>query len=152
MKLKKPLFFIAILAISFNAKASSFPSLTTAHFKIAPVNFFPTEEQRILELKWFTSLSTAEYGKLRGKKLNFFEKISFKLTRHRAKQMLKHKSWDEPTILQKISWFLKGILLGPIAVILAYIFCRDDERSLIKWAWFGFATLVIFVCVILLVA
>jgi lipoprotein signal peptidase len=54
------------------------------------------------------------------------------------KRLLKSYDYgDGSTILQKISWLLKGILLGPIAVLLAYIFLKDEERELIKWAWFG---------------
>lgn len=66
--------------------------------------------------------------------------------------MLKHYSYgDSPTVLQKISWLLKGILLGPIALLIGYLFLKDEERKLIKWIWFGFAGWLIILGIILFV-
>ncbi len=106
-------------------------------------------QQRLSQLKLYCSLSVKDYEKLRGKKLNFFGRQMFKLTQHRMRRVLKAYSYgDGPTTLEKISWLCKGILLGPIAVLLAYIFLKDEERELIKWAWFGcigFAVLLVLV-------
>jgi hypothetical protein len=67
------------------------------------------------------------------------------------KKMLKHYEFgDEPTTLQKISWLLKGLLFGPIALLIGYLFFKDEERELIKWIWFGFAGFTIIVVALLL--
>ena len=110
--------------------------------EIPPVS---KQELRIRQMKWFVSLSVADYEKLKGKKLSFFQRVSFKLSQHRMKQMLKYFDYGEPTVFQKISWLIKGLILGPIALALVYIFANEDERELIKWTWFGFAGWVVWV-------
>lgn len=111
----------------------------------------PNKEQlKIAQMKWFTSLSVKDYEKLSGKKLNFFARVSFKMSQQRMQKMIKHYDWGEPSTLSKISWFGKGFVLGPIGVLLAYLFLRDEDRELIKWAWFGFAGLAVFAGILLL--
>ncbi len=98
------------------------------------------DQFHIAQMKLFISLTPEKYGELRGKKLNFLEKFSFKVSQRRMKKMLKHYEYgDGPTTLQKISWLLKGLILGPVALLLGYLFLKDEERELIKWIWFGFA-------------
>lgn len=66
--------------------------------------------------------------------------------------MLNQYDYGEVGTFQKINWLVKGLVLGPIVVLLGYLFLQDEERELIKWAWFGFAGWVIIVAAILLVA
>jgi len=137
----KKIFFLTvmILALSFNSYSSviSFPVIALSN--IIPGET-PNSKQKlmIMQMKWFVHLTSADYEKLRGKKLNFIERVAFKLNQRRMKQMLKHYK-EEPGIFNKIGWLVKGLLFGPLAVLLAYIFLRDDDRELIKWVWFGFA-------------
>lgn len=97
------------------------------------------QDVMITKMRILANLSIAQYSALHGKKLNAFEKLSFRLSQKRMKMMLKKYDYGEVGTLQKISWLLKGLLLGPIAVAIAYIFLQDEERELIKWTWFGFA-------------
>jgi len=104
-----------------------------------------------MKMRQFSKLTVADYEKLTGKKLNVFQRLSFRSTKQRVNSMLKaYDNGDGPTTLEKIGWLLKGLLLGPIALILGYILLRDDDRELIKWIWFGFAGFVIIVGVFLL--
>jgi hypothetical protein len=96
------------------------------------------DQLHIAQMKLFLSLTPATYGKLRGRKLHLPERIAFRLTQRRMKKMLTMYDGDGPDTLQKISWFFKGLILGPIALILGYLLLKDDERELIKWIWFGF--------------
>jgi len=106
---------------------------------------------RIIQMRQFIELTPEKYWELRGKKLNFVERFSFKTSQRRMKKMLKqYESGDGPTTLQKISWLLKGLILGPIALLIGYLFLKDEERELIKWIWFGFAGFVIIVVALLL--
>ena len=144
MPSKKVFFLIAvILAISFNSHSS---------IVIPEKNPKNKQELMMMKMKWFVQLTPADYGKLRGKKMNFFERAAFKLSQHRMKKMLKHYNQEYPGTLQKISWLIKGLLLGPLAVLLAYIFLKDDDRELIKWAWIGFAGFAIIIAVLLAAA
>lgn len=140
--------YLVFLLIGLNIKhANAAAGIAVNPINAADKNPNLKKELRLAQLKLYTSLSVQEYEKLRGKKLNFFQKLSFKLSQRRMKNVLKAYSYgDGPSVFQKIGWLCKGILLGPLAVILAYAFLKDEERELIKWAWFGcigFAAIVI---------
>ena len=109
-----------------------------------------SKQERITQMKRIVSMTVEEYGKWKGKKLNFFERLSFKISQHRMKQLLKYYEFGEPTTLQKIAWLLKGLLLGPIALLFVYLFASDDERDLIKWVWYGFAGWVVWVTIVVI--
>jgi len=76
MRSVKLFFGILLLsAMSFSALAAvpfSSPSITP----VATNDGAPTgskKQQHLMQMKWFVSLSAREYGKLRGKKLNFLK-------------------------------------------------------------------------------
>ncbi len=147
---------LAIFVLNFNGWASlpssSLATVTSSGFAN---NTNPNNKDsfRVAQMKLFISMTADDYGKLRGKKLNFLEKFSFKASQRRMRKMLKYYEYgDGPTTLQKIAALLKGLLLGPIALLLGYLFLKDDERELMKWIWFGFAGFVAIVVVILLAA
>ena len=103
------------------------------------------------QLNLLSGMTTEKYETLRGRKLNFFERFAFNASKKRLKKMLTlnaHK--DEPNILSKISWFGKGLLLGPLALLVGYLFLKDDDRELIKWIWYGCIGFAAIVAIILL--
>jgi hypothetical protein len=135
MRLFRPLFCVAICTLLISRTDAAQP--VKSNFLVTPV---PSQKTvAIAKMRWFVSLTADEYGKIRGKKLNFFQRLSFNLTQHRVKQWLRHYDYGDPTILQKISWLIKGLLIGPIALLLIYIFATEDEQELITWTWIGFA-------------
>ena len=143
MKPKKIFFVLAALfALNFTSHAAFVIAPRSSGLKNEVVNnshLSYKDQIRVAQMKTFINLTPGQYGKLRGKKLNFFGRMAFRLSQHRMKQMLKSNDYgDGPTTFEKISWLLKGLLLGPIALILGYIFLKDDDRELIKWIWFGF--------------
>lgn len=155
MKIKNLFFYIIVITfVTFfclpTSSAVILPSLSIAK-SVDESPYAKNNQIRIAQMKLFTSITSEEYGKLIGHKLNFVEKISFKLSQHRMRKMLKQYEYgDGPTTLSKISWLLKGLLLGPIALIIGYLFLKDDDRELIKWIWFGFAGFAILAVVLLL--
>ena len=102
-------------------------------------------------MKAFTALTVKQYENLHGQKLNLLGKAAFKLSQKRMRAMLRHYDYGDVTVLQKISWLLRGLLIGPLAVLLAYIFINEDDRELIKWAWIGFAGWLVLLGVAILV-
>src|SRR5689334_22788592 len=122
MNLRK-IFILATVTFALNTHGHSsvIASSNLSSKKPVEANAPGKSELMLREMRWFAGLTIKDYEKLKGKKLNFFERISFKLNQHRVKQMLKHDYGDEPTTIQKISWCFKGLILGPIALILGYI-------------------------------
>ena len=111
-----------------------------------------TEQLKIYQMQRFAKMTLSEYEIKKGRKLNFFERLSFRSTQHRITKMLKrYDDGDGPNTLSKISWFFKGLLFGPLALILGYIFLKDDERQVLKWAWFGFAGFLIILGIVLFI-
>ncbi len=152
--MKKLVFTLfAILNLTFNGWTALPSSTFPPSPKVETVNnlILSTKEQlRVAQMKLFIRLTPEQYGRLRGKKLNFFERFSFTSSQRRMKQMLKSYEYgDGPTIWTKIFWLLKGLTLGPIALIMGYILLKDEERELIKWIWFGFAGFTLIVVAIL---
>jgi len=108
-----------------------------------------SDSARINQIKMLSALTAAKYGELKGKKLNALQRLAFNLSKQRMKSLLKHLS-AEPNILSKISWLLKGVLLGPIALAIGYLIFKDEDRELIKWIWFGCIGFAIIAAIILL--
>lgn len=102
------------------------------------------------QIEFFANLSVKDYEALKSKKLNFFERLAFKTSQHRLKQMLKKDDGNVNT-LSKISWFAKGLLFGPLALLLGYLFLKDDDRELIKWIWFGTIGFVLIAALVVIV-
>jgi len=154
MKTQKLLFTIlSVFILNLNAH-TALPSSASSKSKTESTTNLQQskeEELRVAQMKLFVGMSLKDYEQLKGKKLNFLERVSFKLSQRRMKQMLMHYDYgDSPTTLQKISWFFKGLLFGPLALLVAYIFARDEERELIKWIWFGFIGFAAIVVIALL--
>lgn len=145
---------VAILALNFiflTAFASSTIPLSSITEPTSNLPLPKKDQIRIAQMRQFISLTSEEYGKLSGHKLNLIEKFTFKISQRRMAKMLKHYDYgDGPNTLSKISWLVKGLLLGPIALLLGYLFLKDDDRELIKWIWFGFAGFSIIVVALLL--
>ncbi len=153
-KLRLTLLIVCTFRLTFTTKASfiiSTGATSTASTSFARLPSDTREQIEVLQMRHFAKLTIPDYEKLTGKKLNIFQRLSFRLTKHRINNMLKAYDYgDGPTTLEKISWFIKGLILGPIALILGYIFLHDQDRALIKWIWFGFAGFVIIIGVIFL--
>lgn len=113
---------------AFSAFSSSInaalPETTTKDSKLSF-----QEELKLAQMKWLANLSAADYEKYRGKKLGLVGKMAFKLNQRKVKKKLQRYDYgDEPNTLSKISWFVKGLILGPIAVALAYIFLPGETE------------------------
>ena len=155
MKNQKFLFllvtFFALNFIFLTTFAASTYSVSAISEPASNSSLPPKDQIRIAQMRQFISMTPEAYRKLSGYKLNFIEKFTFKISQHRMKKMLKRYDYgDGPNTVTKISWLLKGLFLGPIALILGYIFLKDDDRELIKWIWFGFAGFSIIVVALLL--
>lgn len=108
-----------------------------------------------ISLMQLSVISLKDFETLTHRHLKFFDRLAFRGAQRKLKigintdgtfsnkQLLNAMDEGDVTTLDKIGWLIKGLLLGPLAVLGAYIFLKDERRDLIKWAWFGFAGFII---------
>lgn len=105
---------------------------------------------KYLKASEFVKLSVKEFSELSGKKLNFFQRMSFKVTKMKMKHDLKRNpdlkitdyiNGDDTTFRIDALWLILGILIGPIGVLLAYV--TKQEKYKITSSWIGFAVWLI---------
>jgi hypothetical protein len=108
-----------------------------------------------MTVKQFLALTPKEYQKLTGKKLSLPQKVSLKLAQAKVKKMVRQNKqvdlykFDQgvDTSDFSIGGFVLGVLLGPIGVLIGYLI---GDRSVIKWAWIGFAVWLAIVLLVLI--
>lgn len=105
---------------------------------------------KYLKASEFVNLSVAEFNSLTGKKLNFFQRMSFKV----AKMRMKHDLKTNPNLLitdyvdgvgtfkVDVLWLILGIILGPIGVLIAYLTKQESYKITSSWIGFGIAVLL----------
>ncbi|MEO5782711.1 MAG: hypothetical protein ABIQ07_05535 [Ginsengibacter sp.] len=107
------------------------------------------EAFKYLKASEFVKLSVQDFNNLTVKKLNFFQRMSFKITKMKMKHDLKKnpglKITDyvdgDGTFKVDILWLILGVILGPIGVLIAYLTKQDSYK--ITSAWIGFGVLVL---------
>lgn len=107
---------------------------------------------KYLKVSDFVKLSAKEFSDLTGKKMNFFERLSFKVTKMRMKHDLKknpdlkitdYMKPNSTTFQIDILWLLLGVLLGPIGVLIAYVTKQEQYKLTSSWIGFGIFVLII---------
>lgn len=95
---------------------------------------------------WEKVMSEIEAKK--GSKLNWKEKLAFKLLKKKAESKMKPESKKKANAIDAVG-FILGFFLGLIGVLLAYII---DKDKFIPSAWYGFlAVVVLYIIIIALV-
>ena len=104
---------------------------------------------KYLKASEFVKLSVKEFNDLTGKKLNFFQRLSFKIT----KMGMKHDIKKNPdlkltdyvdgngTFTIDILWLILGFLVG-IGVIAGYLTKQEQYKITSAWIGFGLFLLV----------
>ena len=103
-----------------------------------------------ISLADFSRLTPNEYEKLAHVRLNFFDRVNYKL----GMKKLKHSIAADGTIKNKklsaavsadmtsgfhLGGFALGILLSIVGVLIAYLINDDNKSARVKWSWIGLA-------------
>jgi hypothetical protein len=150
--LKRVLFFILILFSQFT-RASNIMSLAfpEKNNSIPPAQIF----KKNITAREFSKISIQEFEKISGKHLNIWDRLKFKILQKRLKNSsiqdgamtLNSNSTFLPDRSAKNEFHLGGLLLGlflgPIGVLVAYLIHDEKQKIRKKWAWLGFAALII---------
>ncbi|MBR9921019.1 MAG: hypothetical protein GYB31_09285 [Bacteroidetes bacterium] len=89
-----------------------------------------------LSVEEFLDMSPGDIKARTGKKMNFREKMAFRMARHRVKKAQKRgenlsmaAAYDDASGDFNLGGFLLGFLLGPIGVLLSLLFGKGAFRS-----------------------
>ncbi len=109
-----------------------------------------------LKASIFITLTVKDFETATGQKLNFFQKIYFKLLQKQVKHDLKRNpdflvtDYDKagkPKFKFNSLWFVIGAFIGPLGVLLAYTDKQKKTKVLrkdkIKSVWLGFIIFII---------
>ncbi len=109
-----------------------------------------------LKASVFVTMSASEFAAATGVKLNFFQRIYFKIIKRQVKRDLKKNPdllmtdyLDQKTGKFKLDalWFVIGIIIGPLGVLLSYYSHQQkngpNKKDRTTSAWIGFGVFVL---------
>lgn len=164
-------FFVLIVLISFSA--STFATAVPFVLK-DPKNpiihadqfFVPVGKTgKKISLLDLSRISVKELQELTGRKLNFVDKMKFKVAQKKLRDNIDRDGTINNQKIQKafklqkrggetgfhFGGFALGFFLGLIGVVIAYVIDDDYKKNRVKWAWIGVGLLLI-LNIILIVA
>jgi hypothetical protein len=107
-----------------------------------------------ISLLEFSKLKPNEYEKLAKVKLNFFDRVKYKMAMKKLKKSIAEDGTitnkkvakafaDKGTDGSSIGGFALGFLVGLIGVLIAYLINDDKKSNRVKWAWIGFGVILV---------
>jgi len=145
-----------IVVVSFAATGASTPPLKANELFI-PVG----KDGKTISLLELSQIKTKDFEKLTGKKMNFFDRLKFKL----AQRDLRRGIRADGTVINKrfekllaidgttgfhLGGFALGFFLGLIGVLIAYLINDEKKQNRVKWSWIGLGVAVIIYILILI--
>jgi len=159
--MKKILSIVLIFAFA-SVYALSSPASINPGAPSADQIKIPVGNGRMISLLELSKISMKDYEQLSGQKMNFFNRLTFKLAQHKLansigadgkitnKKLLKAFSSEDHSKGFHLGGFALGFLIGLIGVLIAYLIKDDYKKNRVKWAWIGFAVwLVVYLAFIL---
>lgn len=159
--MKKLLFLstaILILTASFATTTPIKPRLKASEIMI------PIGNDLKISLLDLSQISIKEVQELRGEKMKFAERLTFKAAQKKLRNNINPDGTiDNSKILKRLKkaedegsgfnfgGFALGFLLGLIGVLIAYLINDDKKRSRTKWAWIGLLAWLAIVVIFLVV-
>ncbi|HUR11790.1 MAG TPA: hypothetical protein VM012_10500 [Flavitalea sp.] len=141
--LKVSFLLFAVVLLNFSSSAIVVPVSTPSPSKVTESVATPSPFAG-MTVKDFLALTPRKYRELTGKKMSMSQKVSLKIAQQKVKRMVKkNQSVDLYKVAPgvdtsdfSIGGLVLGLLLGIIGILIAYLI---GDRSVIKWAWIGFA-------------
>ena len=145
---------IAIFALNFSSSAVSSISFNPSNANSILV---PLNKDMQISLKDLSVINVKDYEAITGQKMSFFKKITFKAGQKKLrnniaadgtitnKKLLKAMKNADPSTGINGGWFVLGLLLGLIGVLLSYVLNGEQtiKKNRQKWAWIGFAVWIV---------
>ena len=152
--MKKILLFASALAIFTTTFAFS---VITSLPKKATELYVPIGNNVQISLQDLSTMKVKDYEKLSGNHLNFFQRMTFRMGQRKLrasiasdgtitnKKLLNAMTSGDMTSGFNAGWFVLGLILGLIGVLLSYLIKGDPDvkRNRQKWAWIGWGVWVV---------
>lgn len=136
-----------------NAKPTAETPVLNANQILLPVG----NTGKTISLMALSEISVKDFETISGKKLNFFDKIGFKLGQKKLRNKIEADGTIKSKTMKKmaakmaadgdsgfhIGGFALGFLLGLIGVLIAYLINDDKKSNRVKWAWIGLGVVVV---------
>ena len=130
---------LVVIVILFSVNIASAAFIVSKPIENPVVETKAQKERAIMEM--VTKMSVKDYEVFTGKKMNFVERLGFKITKKRFEKKL---AMAESTSTGfNIGGFALGFFLGLIGVLIAYLFIQD--ANLRKWSWIGLGAVLVIV-------
>lgn len=164
--MKKIVLFIAAFAVMASSFASVSPNSSKEPVLRADKMMFPVGKTgKTISLLELSKISVKDFQTLTGRKMSFFDKMSFKIAQKKVRDNIDRDGTINNKKLQKalnarkkggesgfhFGGFALGFFLGLIGVLVAYLINDDYKRNRVKWAWIGLGIVVV-LNIILIVA
>jgi len=148
--MKKMIFLftaVLILANSFGTSTTFPPRKLRANEVYIPIG----ETGKKISLMELSTIKANDLQLLAGKKMNFAEKVLFKISQRRLRSSIAPDGTIDNKRLEKLfkkkdgetgfhaGGFFLGLFLWIIGVLIAYLINDEKKANRVKWAWIGFA-------------
>ena len=159
--MKKVLFFLVAVCLvlsSFAASLLTSPSPKKATEIMIPVG---TLGKRI-SLMELSEIKAKDFEQLSGHKMKLIDKVGFHLAQRDLRKSINEDGTINNKRLEKftkrfagdtgfhLGGFALGFLLGLLGVLIAYLIKDEYKPNRVKWAWIGFAGVVVLYLIIAL--
>ena len=143
---------IAVVSSTYSSTNSIPVSSTNPSIKATDVYLPIGKNGQLISLMELSEISVKDFENLSGKKMNFKDKVSFKMKQRQLKKNINYdgsfskkrveKYFNKAAMLGgafSLSGLALGLFLSLIGVLIAYLITTGDKKGRIIWAWIGCA-------------
>ena len=151
--MKKAIILLALIAFFSIAYSASNPisdSKAKPPVKATEVYLPLGKTGELISLMDLSLIKVKEYESLTGKKMDFFDKVNFKIGQRQLKKCINHDGTFSQKKMEKyftkaavggvgfnLGGFALGLFLSLVGVLIAYLLKVGDKKSRVRWAWIG---------------
>lgn len=147
----KKVISLLVLVAFFSATHSAVTTELKPPLKASEIYLPVGNAGQTISLMDLSQISVKEFENVSGKKMNFIDRISFKIGQRSLRNSINKDGTFNKKKVEKLinkadagggfhaGGFFLGLILGLIGVLIAYLIKDDKKKARVKWAWIGWA-------------